>query len=121
MVFEGGEVVRPHIDSSELCSIQDVGDPNARQIIFLLHGGSVAQVDPGEDLVTVNAVSEISNQCEDWTGWRLYETDLCLSHLASFPSKPGISLSSGVKTSRYLETSWAPSFLSLDVRMGGSM
>ena len=63
MVFEGGEIIRTHIDSPELGSIQDVGDSNPREIIFLLHGGPVAQVDPGEDLVTVNAVSEknISN------------------------------------------------------------
>ena len=121
VVFEGGEIVRPDIDSPELGSIQDVGDSNPREIVFLLHGGSVAQVDPGEDLVTVNAVSEINKtiamQCGDW--WR--QTDLCRSHLASFPSKPGISLSSGVNTSRYFETSWAPSFLSLEVLMGGSI
>ena len=58
MVFEGGEIVRPNIDSPELGSIQDVRDSDPREIIFLLYGGPVAQVDPGEHLVTVNAVSE---------------------------------------------------------------
>ena len=116
-VFEGGEVVRPHVDSPELSSIEDVGYSNPRQIIFLLHRGSVAQVYPRKDLVTVNPVSEKNKsnlQTEDLT-------DLCRSHLPSFPSKPGISLSSGVNTSRYFDTSWAPSFLSLDVLMGGSI
>ena len=122
VVFEGGEIVRPNIDSPELGSIQDVGDSNPREIIFLLHGGSVAQVDPGEDLVTVNAVSEINESLAMQSMWRLdWRLHLCRSHLASFPSKPGISLSSGVNTSRYFETSWAPSFLSLEVLMGGSI
>ena len=46
---------------------------------------------------------------------------LCLSHLASFPSNPGISLASGVRTSIYFPTSAAAAFLSLLVRIGESM
>ena len=58
MVFEGGEIIRTHIDSPELGSIEDVGDTDTREIIFLLHRGPIAQVDPREDLVTVNPVPE---------------------------------------------------------------
>merc|ERR1719471_749336 len=46
---------------------------------------------------------------------------LCLSHLASFPSNPSISLASGVRTSIYFPTSAAAAFLSLLVRIGESM
>ena len=65
-VFEGGEIVSPDIDSPELSCIEDVRYSNTRQKIFLLHSGPVAQVDPREDLVTVNAVSE-KNKCNDET------------------------------------------------------
>ena len=62
VVFEGGEIIRTHIDSPELGSIEDVGDTDTREIIFLLHRGSIAQVDPREDLVTVNPVPEKKNK-----------------------------------------------------------
>ena len=118
-VFERGEEILPDIHTTELGSVKDVRYSNLLQIIPFFHSGSISKEYARKHFITVDAVpwsSEMSSNTS--TPARAY---LCRSHLASFPSNPGISLSSGVMTSRYRETSWAPSFLSFEVLMGQSI